>query len=120
MATIREDCDGHLLTGIFQVFASAVQVQGTLNDNSDIDKGWTVEIAFPWAGMTQLAGGRRLPPKDTDIWRIFLGRFGKLAIGNNIVGNSMSLDTVGDNDNHLPERFTRVLFSEQIIPVDET
>jgi hypothetical protein len=100
----------------FPGLRTAVQVQGTLNDNSDIDKGWTVEIAFPWAGMTQLAGGRALPPKENDIWRIFLGRFGKLAIGNNVVSNSMSLDPVGDNDNHLPERFTRVSFSNQTTP----
>jgi hypothetical protein len=95
----------------FEGLRTAVQVQGTINNNSDIDKGWTVEIAFPWKGMSTLAGGRPLPPKDNDIWRIFLGRFGKMAIGNNIVSNSMSLDPIGDNDNHLPERFTHVSFS---------
>lgn len=68
--------------------------------------------------MTQLAGGRSLPPRDSDIWRIFLGRFGKLAIGNTIVSNSMSLDPVGDPDNHLPERFTRVSFSTMTTPAD--
>jgi hypothetical protein len=104
----------------FPGLRTAVQIQGTINDNSDIDKGWTVEIAFPWAGMTQLAGGRNLPPKDTDLWRIFLGRFGKLAIGNTFVGYSMSLDPVGDNDNHLPERFTRVSFSTLTTPADLT
>ncbi|MBK8884209.1 MAG: carbohydrate-binding family 9-like protein [Bacteroidales bacterium] len=102
----------------FPGLRTAVKIQGTLNDNSDIDKGWTVEIAFPWKGMTQLAGGRSLPPEDSDIWRIFLGRFGKLAAGNNLVSNSMSLDVVGDNDNHLPERFTRVSFSTLTTPDD--
>ena len=102
----------------FHGLRTAVQIQGTINDNSNIDKGWTVEIAFPWKGMTQLAGGRSLPPRDNDIWRIFLGRFGKLAIGNNIVSNSMSLDPVGDPDNHLPERFTRVSFSTMTTPAD--
>jgi hypothetical protein len=100
----------------FPGLRTAVQVQGTINDNSDIDKGWTVEIAFPWKGMTQLAGGRSLPPEDNDKWRIFLGRFGKLTIGNNVVSNSMSLDPVGDNDNHLPERFTRISFSSRSTP----
>jgi len=102
----------------FPGLRTAVQIQGTINDNSDIDKGWTVEIAFPWKGMTHLAGKRSLPPKDNDIWRIFLGRFGKLAIGNSVVSNSMSLDSVGDNDNHLPERFTRVAFSVLTTPDD--
>jgi hypothetical protein len=95
----------------FPGLRTAVQVQGTLNDNSDIDRGWTVEIAFPWAGMTHLAGGRSIPPKNGDLWSIFFGRFGKLTTGNNVVNNSMSWDRVGDNDNHLPERFTGVTFS---------
>lgn len=103
----------------FPGLRTAVRVQGTINDNSDIDKGWTVEIAFPWKGMTQLADGRSLPPKDSDVWRIFLGRFGKLAIGNTNVANSMSLDPVGDNDNHLPDRFTRVSFSMESTPGDK-
>jgi hypothetical protein len=68
--------------------------------------------------MTQLAGGRSLPPKEHDIWRIFFGRFGKLAAGPNIVGSSMSLDPVGDADNHMPERFTRVTFSTLTTPAD--
>ena len=101
----------------FPGLRTAVQVQGTLNDNSDIDKGWTVEIAFPWAGMTHLAGGRSLPPKDGDTWRIFFGRFGKLKVGNNVVGNAMSWNIIGDYDNHMPERYTHVSFSTQTTPV---
>jgi len=103
----------------FPGIRTAVQVQGTLNDNTDIDKGWTVEIAFPWTGMVQLAGGRSIPPKSGDLWSIFFGRFGKLAIGNNVVNNAMSWDCVGDNDNHLPERFTRVFFSTLTTPADK-
>jgi hypothetical protein len=103
----------------FPGLRTAVQVLGTLNDNSDIDKGWTVEIAFPWAGMTPLSGGRSLPPKDGDIWSIFFGRFGKLPIGNTLVNNSMSWDPVCDIDNHLPERFTSVSFSKQTKPLVE-
>lgn len=97
----------------FPGLRTAVQVHGTLNDNSDIDKGWTVELAFPWAGMSHLAGGRNLPPKNGDSWHIFFGRFGKLKVGNNIVGNAMSWNLIGDNDNHIPERFTHVSFSTQ-------
>lgn len=97
----------------FPGMKSAVKVNGTLNNNGDIDTGWTVEIAFPWSGMSHLAKGRSLPPRDGDQWRVFFGRFGKLAVGNTMVGNAMSWDPTGDNDNHLPERFTRVSFSTQ-------
>ncbi|MCE2455724.1 MAG: carbohydrate-binding family 9-like protein [Gemmatimonadetes bacterium] len=36
---------------------SAVSLRGTLNDPSDEDEGWTVEMAIPWAGL--------VPPPDT-------------------------------------------------------
>ena len=34
---------------------TAVHVDGTLNDNTDRDRGWTVELVIPWTGLTQLA-----------------------------------------------------------------
>ena len=48
----------------FPGLRAAARVQGTLNDASDIDEGWTAEIAFPWRGMTHLAGSRPVPPRD--------------------------------------------------------
>jgi hypothetical protein len=68
--------------------------------------------------MTQLAGNRSLPPMESDIWKIFFGRFGKLPMGNSVVSNAMSWDLIGDNDNHMPERFTRVKFSGRTTPSD--
>jgi len=100
----------------FPGLQSAVNVQGTLNDNRDIDRGWTVEIAFPWFGMACLADGRTLPPKDGDIWRLFLGRFGRLPMGNTLAGTAMSWSVMGDPDNHIPERFTPIVFSQQTPP----
>jgi hypothetical protein len=102
----------------FPGLRSAVQVEGRLNDPSSIDKGWTVELAFPWAGMTSLADGRSLPPKDGDEWRIFFGRFEKLAVGSSVASPAWSWGRIGDPDNHIPERFTRVTFSR--LPVEKT
>ena len=34
---------------------TAVHINGTLNNPSDRDKGWTVEIAFPWKVLGELA-----------------------------------------------------------------
>jgi hypothetical protein len=31
---------------------TAVQVQGSINDNSQVDKGWTVELAIPWQSLS--------------------------------------------------------------------
>ena len=37
---------------------SAVHVRGPLNDPTDTDSGWSVEIAFPWDGLKGYAGPR--------------------------------------------------------------
>ena len=52
---------------------TGVHVDGTLNDPSDTDKGWTLEIKWPWKGLQEIAGGV-LPPKDGDNWRINFSR----------------------------------------------
>lgn len=49
---------------------SAVKIQGTLNDPTDTDKGWTVEIAIPFRAISNNA----LLPKDGTFWRINFSR----------------------------------------------
>lgn len=51
----------------------AAHVNGTINDPSDIDKGWTVEIAYPWSALKECAH-RDAPPKEGDQWRINFSR----------------------------------------------
>jgi len=53
---------------------SAVHVRGTLNDPSDVDEGWSVEIAFPWAGLARYNPGRATPPSPGDVWRVNFSR----------------------------------------------
>jgi hypothetical protein len=52
---------------------TAVRVNGTLNDPRDTDRGWTIEIAWPWKGLGQIAP-RTSPPQDGDQWRINFSR----------------------------------------------
>jgi len=52
---------------------TAVAIDGTLNDPSDRDQGWSVEIAIPWRALTE-AAGRPAPPTIGDIWRINFSR----------------------------------------------
>jgi hypothetical protein len=52
---------------------SAVHIDGTLNDPRDTDRGWSVELAFPWSAFDRHGGAKR-PPRDGDQWRINFSR----------------------------------------------
>jgi hypothetical protein len=110
-------CRWAFLDWDFPGLRAAVHVDGALNDRSTIDRGWTVELAFPWAGMAWLANGRSLPPQEGDTWRIFFGRFEKL--------NSNGVEVQphpawvwsrhGVADTHRPECFPHVDFSASFV-----
>ena len=52
---------------------SAVYVDGTINDARDNDRGWSVELAFPWSVLDEYAH-RPAPPHPGDEWRINFSR----------------------------------------------
>lgn len=52
---------------------SGVSINGTLNKPGDVDKYWTVEIAFPWEAFKELTSAT-IPPKENDQWRINFSR----------------------------------------------
>lgn len=94
---------------------SAVRVDGVMNDRSVVDRGWTVEVAFPWSGMKWLANGRPVPPREGDEWRLFFGRFQKFVHG----GVELSPHPAwvwtphGVYDTHQPQSWTTIRFSNQ-------
>jgi hypothetical protein len=94
-----------------------VQVDGAINDASFVSKGWTVELAFPWKGMNWLANGRSLPPQEGDVWNIFFGRFEKLELAGSLPQPQPAWCWTkhGVLDTHLPEKFTKVQFSNQYV-----
>ncbi len=53
---------------------SAVFVDGTLNAAHDEDRGWSVEIAFPWKALASYNPGRATPPAPGDYWRVGFSR----------------------------------------------
>lgn len=92
---------------------TAVKVEGVINDDSVVDKGWQVEIAIPWKSMHWLAGNRALPPAEGDTWRIFVGRFQKLMTsGAEIQPHpAWAWNKHGVYDTHIPECFTHMHFT---------
>ena len=51
----------------------AVSLQGTINDPRDRDRGWTVELAIPWAAFAD-SGHNLVPPHNGDRWRVNFSR----------------------------------------------
>ena len=52
---------------------TAVAVQGSLNDPGDADKGWTLEIAYPWASFQSRQPEVQQPRAGTE-WRVNFSR----------------------------------------------
>lgn len=53
---------------------SRVYVDGSVNDPSDRDKGWTVELAIPWSGLAEYHRQNACPPRPGDVWRVNFSR----------------------------------------------
>ncbi len=97
---------------------TAVHVNGTLNDPSDKDIGWSAEIAIPWAILREFAH-RPAPPRDGDQWRIDFSRVewqhqvveGKYQKVPNTKEDNWVWSPQGIIDMHRPERWGYVQFS---------
>jgi hypothetical protein len=51
---------------------SKVKINGTLNDPSDLDSSWTVEMAIPFKALT--IGNHVRVPREGDLWRVNFSR----------------------------------------------
>lgn len=99
---------------------TAVQVQGTLNDPSDKDSGWSVEIALPWKALADKARCPA-PPLEGDQWRLGFSRVewqievkdGKYVKLPNTPENNWIWSPQGVIDMHRPERWGYVQFTRK-------
>jgi hypothetical protein len=84
----------------------AVHVDGTLNDPRDVDRGWTAELAIPFAALT---GMPRPRPARGDRWRFNLYRL-RQGPGQPGEGQAYSPPMVGDF--HNLDRFATLRFDD--------
>ncbi len=77
---------------------NAVSLRGTIDDNSDRDEGYTVELALPWRALHKTT-----PPKAGDRWRMNF-----YAMQDN--GGSAWSPILGRGNFHRASRFGRVVF----------
>ena len=88
----------------------AVNVQGTINDNRDVDRGWTVELAIPWESIGFMFKSGRFEPKPGAVLRCDFSRFEALQIHGAALPQNpgWSLNPHGVYDSHIPEAFSVV------------
>ncbi len=55
-----------------QGLKSAVYIDGTLNDPSNTDNFWSVEVAIPWKVLEECS--EQAPPQEGDQWRVNFSR----------------------------------------------
>ena len=102
----------------------AVHIEGSLNDASDLDAHWTVEIAIPWKAIQEMAP-RKSSPKNNDQWRmnftrvdwsmkIINGAYEKILQDNGqpIPENYATWSPHGTPAMHMPEWWGYVQFSD--------
>jgi hypothetical protein len=82
----------------------AVHVDGTLNDPRDADRGWTVELAIPFAALT---GMPRPRPQAGDRWKFNLYR---LRQGPGQPGEGQAWSPPMRGDFHALDRFATLRF----------
>lgn len=93
---------------------TAVSIDGTVNDDNDRDRGWTVELAFPWKGMEALAKAdhRAFPPFEGDVWRMDFSRFNTYKEAPPAKDSGGWFWTRhGVWDSHIPECFANIRFT---------
>lgn len=96
---------------------TGIRVEGTINNPSDVDQGWTVEFALPWRSLKE-AAGCDAPARPGDTWRI---NFSRVEWHHEIVNGKYRVvpDTKEDNwvwspqgvvDMHRPRHWGYVTF----------
>ena len=103
----------------------AVQVGGTLNDPSDEDQFWSMELAMPWQALvtdiSDVIGDRALPPLDGDVWRFNFYRYERFRENGEETGNiEYSAWSPTGAGFHMPERFGIVTFKEESTTVERS
>jgi hypothetical protein len=103
---------------------SATHIDGTINDNSDTDRYWSIEIAIPWSTLREFAFKKDIP-SNGDQWRVNFSRVDwtmqkegtsyqkrKYKEGNTIPENNWVWSPTGEINMHMPEMWGYVQFSD--------
>jgi len=93
--------------------SSAINVDGTLNNFTDTDKGWSFEMAIPWHELQLFTKGA-CPPKSGDIWKTQLGR--AYRKGPNQLKQYWTWAVLGMIQCHIPGKWQTIEFVKDKVP----
>ena len=96
---------------------TGIAIQGTLNNPGDVDRGWTVELAFPWDAFASRAPVRRPAPGEE--WRVNFSRVewrteirdGRYVKVQGLKEDNWVWSPQGVVNMHVPDRWGYVRFS---------
>jgi len=97
----------------------AVELKGTLNDPSDKDEGWNIEIAIPWSVLEECAKHNG-PPEINEEWKVNFSRVewdtdiidGKYVKKPNYPEHNWVWSPQSVIDMHIPEKWGLVKFKD--------
>jgi hypothetical protein len=102
----------------------AVDLKGTINDPSDTDSGWVLEMAIPWKSLSELTYVKR-KPYPGEYWRINFSRVHwdlKVKHGKYVKAERPEYNWVwspqGRVDMHMPEKWGYVFFHDKPVGVE--
>lgn len=84
----------------------ATHIRGTLNQTSDKDQGWSLELAVPWKNFTELS--KTLPPTAGSSWYVNLNRWDGTEPNRRL--SVWSDPQLSRPNPHNPKRFGRLTF----------
>ncbi len=92
----------------------AAQIQGTLNDSSDRDRGWQAEMAVP---MKDLMGGAKRPDGESAAhWTMLVGRYNYGIGGDGERTELSAAPQLSATSFHLVKEYARIEFAKTADP----
>jgi len=86
----------------------AQTIRGTVNDDSDTDEGWILEVAVRFSDYPELFNAET--PEDGDMWRVGLNRLGGRT---NKQSSMWSPPDTEKSSFHVPEFFGKIFFKRE-------
>jgi hypothetical protein len=83
----------------FKGLKTAVYIDGTINDASDIDKVWYVEVALPWKSIIETRRSKKIP-ENGEAMRV---NFSRVQWETEVVNNKYQKKKDSETNKNLPE-----------------